>query len=47
MEKITLKVNGMSCGHCVNSIDGSGGKLDGVLSVKVHLADYCCLLRIG
>jgi len=39
MEKITLKVNGMSCGHCVNSIEGSVGKLDGVNSVKVNLAE--------
>ncbi len=37
MEKVTLKVNGMSCGHCVNSIEGSVGKLQGVRSVKVHL----------
>lgn len=39
MEKRTLKVNGMSCGHCVNSIEGSVGKLDGVNSVKVKLAE--------
>lgn len=37
MEKITLKVNGMSCGHCVNSIEGSVGQLKGVKSVKVFL----------
>ncbi|QQZ10399.1 copper chaperone CopZ [Heyndrickxia vini] len=37
MEKTTLKVNGMSCNHCVNSIEGSVGKLQGVKSVKVHL----------
>nr|WP_263327186.1 copper chaperone CopZ [Neobacillus sp. Marseille-Q6967] len=37
MEKITLKVNGMSCGHCVKSIEGSVGELQGVKSVKVHL----------
>lgn len=37
MENITLNVQGMSCGHCVNSIEGSVGKLDGVDSVKVHL----------
>ncbi|TCP28893.1 copper chaperone [Scopulibacillus darangshiensis] len=33
----TLNVQGMSCGHCVNSIEGNVGKLDGVASVKVHL----------
>lgn len=37
MEQITLQVQGMSCGHCVNSIEGSVGKLKGVASVQVHL----------
>lgn len=33
----TLKVQGMSCNHCVNSIEGSVGNLKGVSSVKVEL----------
>lgn len=37
MENVTLNVSGMSCGHCVSSIEGSVGKLDGVNEVKVHL----------
>jgi copper chaperone len=37
MEKITLNVQGMSCGHCVKSIEGSVGELKGVSHVKVHL----------
>jgi len=37
MQQITLNVQGMSCGHCVNSIEGNVGKLNGVESVKVHL----------
>lgn len=37
MENVTLNVSGMSCGHCVNSIEGSVGKLDGVKEVNVHL----------
>ncbi|PGT79569.1 copper chaperone CopZ [Bacillus sp. AFS040349] len=37
MEKITLNVKGMSCGHCVNSIEGSVGRLKGVSNVKVDL----------
>ncbi|MFC4411513.1 copper chaperone CopZ [Chungangia koreensis] len=37
MENITLNVAGMSCGHCVNAVEGSVGKLSGVQSVKVHL----------
>jgi copper chaperone len=39
LEKITLKVEGMSCNHCVNAIEGSVGKLDGVSSTKVNLKD--------
>lgn len=37
MEKVTLNVQGMSCGHCVNSIEGSVGELNGVSKVKVNL----------
>lgn len=37
MENVTLKVTGMSCGHCVNAVEGNVGKLSGVESVKVHL----------
>ncbi len=37
MQQVTLKVEGMSCGHCVNSIEGNVGKLNGVEAVKVHL----------
>ncbi|MDZ5473885.1 copper chaperone CopZ [Bacillus sp. 31A1R] len=39
MEKVTLNVGGMSCGHCVNAIEGTVGKLAGVSSVKVNLSD--------
>ncbi|MGE6256662.1 copper chaperone CopZ [Heyndrickxia sporothermodurans] len=37
MQQITLNVQGMSCGHCVNSIEGNVGRMNGVESVKVHL----------
>lgn len=37
MENVTLNVQGMSCGHCVKSVEGSVGKLNGVSNVKVHL----------
>ncbi|GIN73338.1 copper chaperone CopZ [Bacillus sp. J14TS2] len=37
MTNKTLNVQGMSCGHCVNSIEGSVGDLNGVETVKVHL----------
>ncbi|MGM9919794.1 MAG: copper chaperone CopZ [Bhargavaea sp.] len=37
MKEITLDVRGMSCGHCVNAIEGSVGELQGVRHVKVDL----------
>lgn len=37
MEKTTLNVAGMSCGHCVKAVESSVGELSGVSSVKVHL----------
>jgi copper chaperone len=39
MAQLTLKVNGMSCSHCVNAVENSVGKLEGVRSVKVRLND--------
>ncbi len=33
----TVKVQGMSCGHCVNSVETSVGELEGVSSVAVNL----------
>ena len=39
MKNLTLNVKGMSCGHCVNSIEGSVGKLEGVSQVNVKLDD--------
>ncbi|HZH58789.1 MAG TPA: copper chaperone CopZ [Metabacillus sp.] len=37
MQQVTLNVEGMSCGHCVKSIEGNVGELKGVEAVKVHL----------
>ena len=37
MEKITLNVQGMSCGHCVKKIEGGVGELAGVNQVNVNL----------
>jgi len=39
MEKITLKVSGMSCGHCVKAVEGSVGELQGVSAVNVQLEE--------
>ena len=38
MKKV-LKVTGMSCEHCVNSIESNVGQLRGVSSVKVDLTN--------
>jgi len=37
--KEILKVEGMSCGHCVSSIETNVGELTGVSTVKVDLAN--------
>lgn len=39
MEKSTLIVKGMSCGHCVKAVEGSVGELEGVKNVAVSLED--------
>jgi len=39
MENIVLKVEGMSCNHCVKAVEGSVGKLSGVTAVEVNLAE--------
>ncbi|MET4563310.1 copper chaperone [Lysinibacillus parviboronicapiens] len=39
MQNVTLNVQGMSCGHCVNSVEKSVGTLAGVEQVKVNLAE--------
>lgn len=38
MQAVTLEVSGMSCQHCVNTIEGALGKLDGIQSAKVDLS---------
>lgn len=37
--KQTIKVQGMSCGHCVNRIESSVGELEGVNQVNAKLDD--------
>ncbi|MGM7636389.1 copper chaperone CopZ [Bacillus sp. Hm123] len=37
MKNITLNVQGMSCGHCVNAIESNVGQLEGVNGVNVKL----------
>lgn len=38
MENVILNVQGMTCGHCVKSVETSVGELAGVDQVKVDLA---------
>lgn len=38
METITLNVKGMTCNHCVKSVETSVGELNGVEKVSVDLA---------
>lgn len=35
--KEILKVEGMSCGHCVKAVEGNVGELAGVSAVKASL----------
>jgi copper chaperone len=37
--QVTLQVQGMSCGHCVKSIENSVGAIEGVEKVNVQLND--------
>lgn len=39
MQNSILNVKGMSCGHCVNTVEKSLGKLEGVGQVNVNLKD--------
>ncbi|KKI62721.1 MULTISPECIES: copper ion binding protein [Staphylococcus] len=39
MQQVTLNVQGMTCGSCVNKVEGRVGKLTGVESVKIHLSE--------
>ncbi|OIJ18685.1 copper resistance protein CopZ [Anaerobacillus alkalidiazotrophicus] len=37
MKKVEISVRGMSCGHCVSTIEGALTQMDGVSSAKVNL----------
>ncbi|MFC5603693.1 copper chaperone CopZ [Sporosarcina koreensis] len=45
--KEVLKVEGMSCGHCVKSIESSVGELQGVSAVTVDLANKEVTVEFG
>ncbi len=35
MDRLTMKIDGMTCGHCVSSVDKALKKIDGVTVEKV------------
>lgn len=37
MTKSEFKITGMTCNHCVNTVEGAVNALDGVEKVKVNL----------
>ncbi|WP_027415119.1 copper chaperone CopZ [Aneurinibacillus terranovensis] len=39
MEKVTLNVKGMTCGHCEKAVRTALEELDGVSKVLVHLKE--------
>lgn len=39
MNQVVIQVEGMSCNHCVNSVEGALKKVPGVVSAKVNLKD--------
>ncbi|HEY8435955.1 copper chaperone CopZ [Parageobacillus thermoglucosidasius] len=39
MNTVVLHVEGMSCGHCVKTVEGALKKLDGVIGAKVSLEE--------
>lgn len=39
MERLHLKIDGMSCGHCVARVEKALKKLDGVAVVRVEVGD--------
>jgi copper chaperone len=39
MEKIEMKIEGMSCGHCSNAVKNLLSETSGVQRAEVHLAE--------
>ncbi|MEU6579339.1 heavy-metal-associated domain-containing protein [Nocardia sp. NPDC046763] len=47
MATSTYTVTGMTCGHCVGSVQKEIGKIDGVTSVDVDLANGLVTVESG
>ena len=39
MEKITIAIDGMSCGHCVRQVDNALRRLEGVVVENVRVGE--------
>jgi len=46
IEKYTIIVGGMSCGHCKNAVEQAVGSLPGVLSAEVDLAIKTLIVEV-
>jgi len=46
IEKYTIIVEGMSCGHCVNAVEKAVGSLPGVRSAKVDLVTKTLIVEV-
>ena len=44
MSTATYQIEGMTCGHCVKSVEEAIGSLEGVTSVQVSLEDRQALV---
>lgn len=47
MKDITLRIEGMSCGHCKNSVERMLKEKEGVLKVEVNLNDSLANVSIN
>lgn len=45
-EIIEFKIEGMDCGHCVQTIEKAVGALPGVEAVKVSLTDNSAIVKL-
>jgi len=45
-QNITLKIGGMECGGCVNSVQNALSRVSGVLSVQVSLEEEKAVLQL-
>lgn len=46
-QKVTLKVEGMSCGHCVGRVQKALDAAPGVIEAKVNLDSATAEIRFG